>query len=106
MPRLISTCLSSTQSLSVAQKIGKALGSAYNADLTPGPYVYRALMHLDDALGQIMAALKATRVNKDITIILTAKHGQVSQKSRQQCIVVGALKLGWVAGWVGECVPL
>ncbi|MEW5298477.1 MAG: hypothetical protein WDW38_000788 [Sanguina aurantia] len=63
------------QSLSVAQKIGASLGSAYNADLTPGPYVLRALQHLDAALGKIQAALRAAKF-ADATIILTAKHGQ------------------------------
>lgn len=61
----------------MAQKIGASLGSAYNADLTPGPYVLRALQHLDAALGKIQAALKAAKFT-DATIILTAKHGQVS----------------------------
>lgn len=63
------------QSLSVAQKIGITRGTAYNADMTPGPYVMRALMHLDAALGKIQDALFSAKIY-DATIILTAKHGQ------------------------------
>ena len=65
------------QTLSVAQKAAVAKGGGYlDASFTPGPQVADAIGYVDDALGRIVAELKARNLYASTVIIVTAKHGQ------------------------------
>ncbi|WP_231937331.1 alkaline phosphatase family protein [Caballeronia udeis] len=65
------------QTLSVAQKEPNASGGGYtDARFTPGPQVAAAIAYTDDALGKIVAELKAKNLYASTVMIVTSKHGQ------------------------------
>jgi predicted AlkP superfamily pyrophosphatase or phosphodiesterase len=65
------------QTLSVAQKATVAKGGGYlDASFTPGPQVAAAIAYVDDALGKMVAELKARNLASSTMMIVTAKHGQ------------------------------
>ena len=65
------------QTLSVAQKTPNAGGGGYtDARFTPGPQVAAAIAYTDDALGKIVAELKAKNLYASTVMIVTSKHGQ------------------------------
>lgn len=65
------------QTLSVAQKALNSEGGGYvDAAFTPGHHVKAAIAYVDDAIGQIAAALKARHLRERTLFIISAKHGQ------------------------------
>lgn len=65
------------QTLSVAQKAPVASGGGYlDASFTPGKDVADAISYVDDALGKMVAELKARNLADSTLIVVTAKHGQ------------------------------
>src|SRR5262249_10998836 len=65
------------QTLSVAQKALNTNGGGYtDAHFTPNTQVAQAMAYIDEAIGNITAALDAKKLTKSTLIILTAKHGQ------------------------------
>ena len=65
------------QTLSVAEKALVANGGGYtDASFTPGPQVTAAIAYVDNALGKMVAELKAKNLYQSTLIIVTAKHGQ------------------------------
>jgi predicted AlkP superfamily pyrophosphatase or phosphodiesterase len=74
VPTLFGTNL---QTLSVAQKTPNASGGGYiDAQFTPGPHVAAAIAYADNALGKIVAELKAKNLYASTVMIVTSKHGQ------------------------------
>ncbi|SIT51911.1 Type I phosphodiesterase/nucleotide pyrophosphatase [Paraburkholderia piptadeniae] len=65
------------QTLSIAQKATVASGGGYlDASFTPSPQVTAAIAYVDDALGKMVAELKARNLASSTMMIVTAKHGQ------------------------------
>jgi hypothetical protein len=74
VPTLFGTNL---QTLSVAQKTPNAKGGGYiDAQFTPGPQVAAAIAYADNALGKMVAELKAKNLYSSTVMIVTSKHGQ------------------------------
>jgi hypothetical protein len=67
------------QTVSTAQKLptSNGLTGGYLADgVTPGPLLSRALDFVDQQVGSFVQEIAAQHLDKDTTIILSAKHGQ------------------------------
>ena len=65
------------QTLSVAQKAPNALGGGYtDANFTAGVQVSGAISYVDNAIGKIVAELKAKNLLSSTLIVVSAKHGQ------------------------------
>jgi hypothetical protein len=68
------------QAVSVAQKLDMSslaggLRGGYNADGTPSGPLETALLHTDDSIGRMVAALDANGLLDSTLIIVSAKHG-------------------------------
>ncbi len=66
------------QTVSTAEKLPESDGlkGGYEANLTPGPLLRRALEFINTKVGSMMAMLHAQHLADSTTIILSAKHGQ------------------------------
>ncbi len=65
------------QTLSVAQKAPNALGGGYSdANFAPNVQVAGAINYVDNAIGKIVAELKAKNLLSTTLIVVSAKHGQ------------------------------
>ncbi|HEY1584627.1 MAG TPA: alkaline phosphatase family protein [Polyangia bacterium] len=64
------------QAVSVAQKDASPNGGYADAAGTPGPEVADALLHTDESVGKMVAALRARGLLDSTLVIVTAKHGQ------------------------------
>lgn len=65
------------QTLSVAQKAPNSEGGGYlDAKFTPNKHVTAAIKYIDQAVGQMIQALKKEHLWYSTLFILTAKHGQ------------------------------
>jgi hypothetical protein len=66
------------QTVSTAEKLPESDGlkGGYEANLTPGPLLRRALEFINTKVGSMMAMLHAQHLAGQTTIILSAKHGQ------------------------------
>jgi hypothetical protein len=67
------------QTVSTAEKLptSDGLTGGYLADgVTPGPLLSRALDYVNAKVGEMLAAIKARRLEQSTVVILSAKHGQ------------------------------
>ena len=66
------------QSVSTAEKLpsSEGLKGGYNADGTPGPLLTKNLDSIDEQVGAFVAEIHRRDLDRNTTIVLSAKHGQ------------------------------
>lgn len=102
------------QTISTAQKLptSDGLTGGYMADgVTPGPLLSKALDYINTQVGAMVEAIKDRHLDRNTTIILSAKHGQSPQTPSaltriDDGAIIDALNAEWKADFPSKVQPL